>query len=352
MASKESNMSLKRISQLAAAFALSTGSLGLAQAQEVVLKLHHFLPPQATIQALVFNPWCEKIGKESGGKIKCQIYPAMQLGGTPPQLFDQARDGVADIIWTVPTYQAGRFIKSEVFELPFMAKSSEVGSPALWEYIQKNSLDEFKGVKLLAAHLHDGALLHFANKQVRNLEELKGEKLRGPTRIAAKMLTALGATPVQMPLPQVPESVSKGVIDGAMVPWEGVPPIKLQEITKYHLDTAPGVPKMSNTIFVIAMNQAKYDSLPPDLKKVIDANSGLEWSKQIGRIFDGTTEPAKKLAAAAGGVFDTLSAAEYARWQKTTEGVEKEWIKDVGAKGGNGSALLEDAKALIKKNGG
>src|SRR5215831_13537292 len=340
MASKESNMSFKRISQLAAAFALSAGGLGLAQAQEVVLKLHHFLPPQATIQALVFNPWCEKVGKESGGKIKCQIYPAMQLGGTPPQLFDQARDGVADIIWTVPTYQAGRFIKSEVFELPFMARSSEVGSPALWEYIQKNSLDEFKGVKLLAAHLHDGALLHFSNKQVRNLEELKGEKLRGPTRIAAKMLTALGATPVQMPLPQVPESVSKGVIDGAMVPWEGVPPIKLQEITKYHLDTAPGVPKMSNTIFVIAMNQAKYDSLPPDLKKVIDANSGLEWSKQIGKIFDGTTEPARKLAAAAGNVFDTLSPQEYARWQAATAGVEKEWIGEVGAKGANGQALL------------
>jgi TRAP-type C4-dicarboxylate transport system substrate-binding protein len=335
---------------------VAVGSLALAAggatAQEVVLKIHHFLPPQATIQALVFNPWCEKIGKESGGRIKCQIYPAMQLGGTPPQLFDQARDGVADIIWTVATYQAGRFVKSEVFELPFMAKSAEAGSPALWEYIQKNSQDEFKGVKLLAAHLHDGALLHFANKRVTTLEELKGQKVRGPTRIASKYLTALGATPVQMPLPQVPESISKSVIDGAMVPWEGVPPIKLQEITKYHLDNAPGAPKMSNTIFVIAMNQAKYDSLPPDLKKVIDANSGLEFSRQIGKTFDATTEPAKKLARDNNGVFDTLSAAEYQRWEKAGDGVTKEWITDVGAKGANGQQLLDDAKALIKKNGG
>ena len=75
-----------------------------------------------------------------------------------------------------------------------------------------------------------------------------------------------------------------------MVPWEVAPALKLQEVTKYHLDTAAGVPKMSNSIFVIAMNQAKYDSLPPDLKKVIDANTGLEWSKQIGKIYDGTTE--------------------------------------------------------------
>ena len=86
----------------------------------------------------------------------------MQLGGTPPQLFDQAKDGVADIVWTLPTYQAGRFLKSEVFELPFMAKNAETGSPALWEYVQKNSLDEFKGVKVLALHVHDGvaAALH------------------------------------------------------------------------------------------------------------------------------------------------------------------------------------------------
>ena len=201
-------------------------------------------------------------------------------------------------MWTLPTYQAGRFIKSEVFELPFMAKSAESGSPALWEYVQKNALDEFRGVKILALHVHDGSLLHFTNKQVTNLDELKGLKVRAPTRIGTKFLTAIGAVPVQMPVPQVTESLSKGVIDGAMVPWEVAPALKLQEVTKYHLDTAPGVPKMSNSIFVIAMNPAKYDSLPPDLKKVIDANTGLEWSKQIGKIFDGTTATAQEARGA------------------------------------------------------
>jgi TRAP-type C4-dicarboxylate transport system substrate-binding protein len=323
-----------------------------ALSQEVVLKVHHFLPPQATIQAKFFNPWCDKINKESGGRLKCQIYPAMQLGGTPPQLFDQARDGVADIIWTIPTYQAGRFIKSEVFELPFMAKNAEAGSPALWEYVQKNSLDEFKGTKLIATHLHDGSLLHFANKRVTNLDELKGQKVRAPTRIGSKFLASLGATPVQMPVPQVPESVAKGVIDGAAVPWEIVPTIKLHEIAKYHLDNAPNAPKMSNSIFVVAMNQAKYDSLPPDLKKVIDANSGIETSKMIGQAFDATTEPAKKLAREAGGTLDTLSPAEYEKWQKATEGVAKDWMQEAGAKGANGQQLLDDAKAMIKKNGG
>jgi TRAP-type C4-dicarboxylate transport system substrate-binding protein len=340
---------MKRMLTVAATALLAAGA---ADAQDVTLRIHHFLPPQATIQAQVFVPWCDKIGKESGGRLKCQIYPAMQLGGTPPQLFDQARDGVADIVWTLPTYQAGRFPKSEVFELPFMARSAETGSPAFWDYVQKNAQDEFKGVKLLAVHLHDGSLLHFSQKRVTNLDELKGLKVRAPTRIGTRFLTALSAVPVQMPVPQVTESISKGVIDGAMVPWEVAPALKLQEVTKYHLDNAPGNPKMSNSIFVIAMNPAKYDSLPPDLKKVIDANSGIELSRQIGKAFDGTTEGARKLAADQKGVFDVLSAAEYDRWLKATEPVIREWITEVSAKGANGQALYDDAKALLKKYGG
>ncbi len=332
--------------------AVATLVAGAADAQEVTLRIHHFLPPQGTIQAQVFVPWCEKIGKESGGRLKCQIYPAMQLGGTPPQLFDQARDGVADIVWTLPTYQAGRFPKAEVFELPFMAKSAETGSPAFWDFVQKNAQDEFKGVKVLALHLHDGSLLHFSQKRVTNLDELKGLKVRAPTRIGTKFLTSLGATPVQMPVPQVTESISKGVIDGAMVPWEVAPALKLQEVTKYHLDNAPDKPKMSNSIFVIAMNQAKYDSLPAELQKVIDANSGIEFSRQIGKVFDSTTATGRKLAAEQKGVFDELSPAEYDRWQKATEPVVKEWITEVSAKGANGQALLDDARALIKKYGG
>jgi TRAP-type C4-dicarboxylate transport system substrate-binding protein len=340
-----------RIVPIAVAVVAALAS-GAALAQEVTLRIHHFLPPRGTIQAQVFEPWCEKLGKESGGRLKCQIYPSMQLGGTPPQLFDQARDGVADIIWTIPTYQAGRFQKAEVFELPFMARNAESGSPALWEYIQKNAADEFKGVRLLAAHVHDGSLLHFTGKRVQSMDDLKGLKVRAPTRIGTKFLTAIGATPIQMPVPQVTESLSKGVIDGAMIPWEVAPALKLQEVAKYHLDTAAGAPKTSNSIFVIAMNPAKYDALPPDLKKVLDANSGLELSKHIGKVFDGTTENGKKLAREANGVFDTLSAAEYDRWVKATEPVAREWIGEVNAKGGNGQALFDEAKALLKKYGG
>jgi TRAP-type C4-dicarboxylate transport system substrate-binding protein len=333
---------------IAAAFTIGPG----AAAQEVVLKVEHFLGPNSTAQQQLLGPWCEKIGKESAGRLKCQIYPAMQLGGTPPQLFDQARDGVVDVVWTIPTYQAGRFVKSEVFELPYLIKTAETGSPALWEYIQKNSLDEFKGTRLILTHVHDGAQFHFTTKDVKSLEDLKGLKVRAPTRISTKVLAALGAVPVQMPVPQVPEAMSKGVVDGASLPWEVVPALKIDEIAKTHTESATGQPTMSNTIFVVAMNQAKYDSLPPDLRKVIDANSGLAASQWAGKIWDSTIAPARKSALEHKATINVLTPAEYDRWRKATEGVEKDWIGEANAKGANGAALLEDAKALIKKNGG
>jgi TRAP-type C4-dicarboxylate transport system substrate-binding protein len=335
---------------IAVAALASLASLGAAQAQQVVLKVHHFLPSTSNAQVTLIQPWCDKIAKESNDRLKCQIYPAMQLGGTPPQLFDQVRDGVADIVWTIPTYSAGRFTKSEVFELPFLVPSAKVGSQALWTYVQKNALDEFKGTHLIFLHVHDGAVLHTNGKPVKTMEDLKGLKLRGATRINARVLTALGATPVQMPLPAVPEAITKGVIDGAVVPWEGVPAIKLQEICNYHLEVPAGMPRFANTIFAFAMNQAKYDSLPPELKKVIDANSGLKPSADAGeKAFDAVVDKHRKLARDRGNTFATLSKAEVQRWAKASEPVEAEWIKEAGAKGADGAKLLEEARALIKQ---
>lgn len=199
-------------------------------------------------------------------------------------------------------------------------------------------------------HVHDGALFHFTSKQPKTLEDLKGLKIRAATRSNSRMLAALGATPVQMPLPQVPESLSKGVVDGAAVPWEGTPSIKLAEVAKYHLDVPVGVPRISNTIFLFGMNQAKYDALPPDLKKVIDANSGLATSAWAGETgFDAVLETYKKVAKDSGGIFYNLPDAEYQRWVKATDQVDDEWVKEAAAKGADGRKLLDEARALVKQ---
>ncbi|MCM2357886.1 MAG: TRAP transporter substrate-binding protein [Geobacteraceae bacterium] len=327
---------------------LGTG-VAFAASDVVTLKLAHFWPSSSHFNKDIVVPWCDKIARESGGRLKCQIFPSMQLGGTPAQLFDQVRDGVADLAWTLPSYQAGRFTKSEVFELPFMAKHPETASQAMWDYIQKNALDEYKGVKLIATHLHDGAHLHFGSKSVKTLEDLKGLRIRATSRVDSKTLAALGAVPVQMPMPAVPEAIAKSVVDGTSLPWEISTAYKIQEICKSHTETPPNQPKRANAIFVLAMNPAKYNKLPADLKKVIDQNSGRETSRWVGKVWDSGTAPARKIAADRHNIINVLSDAEYKRWVNVTQSIDDEWIKEVGAKGGDGNALLKDAKALLLK---
>ncbi len=316
------------------------------QAQEIILKVHHPLPPSSTAHVKVLEPWCGKLTAESKGRIKCQIYPSMQLGGSVPQLYDQVKDGVVDVIWTVAGYSAGRFPLVEVFELPFFMNNAESASKALWDYVQLYDADEFKDVHPIAFHLHGGGVFHMIKKPIVHRADLKGMKVRAPTRQTTKMLAALGATPVGMPVPQVPEALQKGVIDGTILPYEVMPALKVDELTKYHSGPDDSQPLIYNSVFIIAMNKAKYESLPPDLKKVIDANSGIGLSGQIGRLFAEVEVANKKKI---GGVTNVIANEEIEEWKKVVQPVTDGWVQDATAKGVDGKALLKAAHDLIAK---
>ncbi len=331
---------------LAACGIFATAALP-AQAQEVTLKLHFHLPITSFASTLFIQPWCEKIARESANRMKCQIYPSMQLGGTPPQLFDQVRDGVADVVWTLPGYTAGRFPSLEAFELPFMMQNPEATSRALWDYVQLHGQSEFKDVKPLAFHVHGDGVFHMAAKPIRTMADLRGLKLRAPTRQTNKFIAMLGATPVSMPVPQVGDALAKGVIDGAVVPYEVVPSVKLQELAKFHSETDPAEPAFYTSTFVFAMNKAKYEALPADLKKVIDNNSGQALSGQIGKAFLQADLEGKKLTAR--NTTNVIPAAELAHWKLLGNKLSADWAKEMDGKGLNGTKLLEDAKALIAK---
>ena len=320
-----------------------------ALAQEITLKVHHFWPSTAMGPSTLLAPWCEGIGKDSGGRIKCQIYPSMQLGGTPPQLIDQVKDGVVDIVWTLPGYTAGRFPLMEVFELPFMTNSAESASRAAWDYFVQSAQKEFPGIKALAIHAHDEGYVHTAKTQVRTLADFKGLRMRAPTRQTNRMLSALGATPVAMPLPALPEALSKGVVDGFMLPWEVIPSLKAHELVKYHSETDPQARSLYTAVFLLAMNQARYDALPPDLRKVIDDNSGAALSGTFGKAWDASAPAARRLAVERGNVIYTIPSTELVNWQKATAALSDDWVREVIAKGNDGKALLQAAKDLIRK---
>ena len=314
-----------------------------AQAQ-VTLKLHHFLPPVANGHAKMLAPWAKMVEQDSGGKIKIDIFPSMQLGGTPPQLYDQARDGVVDIVWTLPGSTAGRFPSTEVFELPFVgARRGIVNAKASQEYADANLAKETDDIKLLSYWSHDHGLIH-ATKEVKTMDDLKGLKLRSPTRLAGEALKALGATAIPMPIPQVPESLAQKVIDGCVVPWEVVPAIKLHELVKYHTEI-PGSPTLYTASFFLAMNKAKHDALPAELKKVLDANSGMTFAEMAGKMWDDAGAAVLEMVKARGNTITTLAEGEKTKWQKTTEPVVDTWVKQAK----NGDKLLESARALLTK---
>jgi TRAP-type C4-dicarboxylate transport system substrate-binding protein len=244
-------------------------------------------------------------------------------------------------------YTPGRFPKSEVFELPFSSGKAEPASKAFQEYVQKNAMDEFKDVKLICVHVHGPGLIH-SKDPVTKLEDLRGMKVRGGSRVINIMLEQLGATPVGMPVPAVGEGLSKGVISATTIPWEVVPALKVQQIVKNHTGFSGNTGLYTQT-FAVAMNKGAYDKLPPDLKKVIDANSGQVAAAVFGRAMDDGDAAGLALARKGGNNIITLDAAETQRWQRAAAGTRAAWYKEVSDKGLDGQKLAAEAEALIAK---
>jgi len=344
-------MSLRHRPSLAALllFAAAATLLGWnAAAQTITLRVHHFLPAASTAHQKLIKPWCDRIEDESRKRLRCQIYPGMQLGGRPPDLIEQVRTGAVDVIWTLPGYTPGRFPIMEVFELPFMSKSAEATSRAAWDYYLRHGTEEFKDYKPLAFHVHDDGFIHTRTKMVRTLADIRGLRIRAGTRLISRLVELLGATAVPMPVTAITGALAKGTIDGTTVPWEVVPAIKLQEFTRYHTETDPLVPALYTAMFVFAMNKAKYESLPTDLKAVIDRNSGRELSTQIGRIFDDASEPARTVALSeAGSEVYTVPYQEMVRWERASVPLYSEWVAEMNKRGLQGQDLLSDAQALV-----
>ncbi|WP_425092857.1 TRAP transporter substrate-binding protein [Tropicimonas sp. S265A] len=319
-----------------------------AVAQDVTLRFQHFVSPLSANPTHFMEPWARKIEADSDGRIKVELYPFMQLGGKAPNMYDLIRDGAVDGGWVIPGYQPGRFPEAEAMELPFVTtKSGEDASKAAWVYTQKHLMDDFSDVKVIAAHMHGPGLVHKKGPAISTLSDFNGLKLRGPSRPATLLLERLGATPVGMAVPAFPEALSRGVVDGGVITWEMSPSLKLDELTDSHTDVA-GDKSLYNLFFLWAMNKAKYDSLPDDLKAVIDANSGFYASAWAGRAHDTGDTDGKQAMADADNEIATMSPELTAEIEALGAEVTAAWIEEVTSKGLDGAALVSDARAAVQ----
>jgi TRAP-type transport system periplasmic protein len=323
--------------------------LRYARAAEVTLKLSHMLPPVSLAHRRMFQPWAEKVKKESGGRIDVQIFPAMSLGGKPPDLVDQMRDGIADFAWALPAYQAGRFPVLETWTLPFLITNAEQTAQAIDEYMRSHGKEEWAFCQPLAWWCHGPGLVMTKGRKVENMGDLKGLRIRGGNQLIVQALSLLGANAQFYPVPEVPMQLSKGTSEGVVLPYEIVPAFKLHELLDHFAEMESGGRHFYTFPFVFAMNRRKYESLPDDLRKVIDANSGPALSRQFGADFDYGDRVGRGLCEKAGARFTTIPKAEVERWRKTVEPLSQKMAETLNRRNLDGKKLIAAADALLDK---
>lgn len=344
-------MSQNIVPRLALSLLLVAGALiaplGDVLAQEIKLKFSHLVPPSHIQHANVIVPWVEEVKRRTNGRVEMTIFPGASLC-KPAQQYECAKSGIADIAWAVTGWTPGRFMLTSVLELPFIQKTSVVGNQMmadLWEKYLKKDYDDVHPLYLfLAPAVH----VHTAAKPVRTLEDLKGLKIRVTNAVQGDALGMLGGTQIGMPAPQIYEAMSQRILDGFTLTYEALLPFRLLEVSRYHTEVS-----LSAAVFAVFMNKAKYESLPPDVRKVLDETTSPAsgYWRRVGEIWDRGEVAARKAVVDRKSEIYVLPREERRRWRDAVRALDEKWAAGLEAKGLPGKALLAEARALTVKYG-
>lgn len=318
-------------------------------AQEFQFSIHHFLSPKAPAQTVLLEPWVESIEAASNGRIKFEIFPSMTLGGAPPELYSQVRDGVADLVWTLPGYTPGVFPRLEVFELPGVHRGNATNTNLAIQDMMAGLMADLEDVHPILVHVHAGNALHLASGDVENVADFEGLKVRSPSRSGAWLLEELKAEPVGMPVPALPQALSRNTVDAGLVPYEIAIPLGLADLTEASVELHDGQ-RFGTSTFLFAMNKNAYNSLPEDLRQIIDDHSGMALAAEIGTAWDNIEPVGIRLAKEAGNRVTSLSAENSAQFNPVFDAVATRWVEETAASGFDGPALLAAASAAVAKH--
>jgi TRAP-type C4-dicarboxylate transport system substrate-binding protein len=334
---------MRRLSLAVVALFLACAVPAAAQDKPIELKFSSWVSAVHGHHTGVMVPWAKMIEEKSKGRLKITIYPGSTLGKAVDH-YDMVKDGVADMGFTTPGYTPGRFPLIAATELPVLFKSSRGGSLAVMSVFDKYLKNEFKDVKVLWFWVHPPGHFHLAKKQVKVLEDLQGLKIRAATPMLTTMVKTLGGVPVSIPAPDTYTALERGTVDGTIFPWEAISSFKLADVLKHHASVSLYVAPL----FTL-MNQKKYDSLPADLRKIIDEHSGAWGAEFTGKVWDQNELVGIEAIKKAGGTIYQVPAEERARWAAKLKPMEDDWVKSVEAKGLPGRQLLNDLREAIKK---
>jgi TRAP-type C4-dicarboxylate transport system substrate-binding protein len=326
---------LARVFVAAFAAALLSGSVSWAQE----LRLSTFVPPVHVIYREILVPWANEVSKATGGEVKVTLYPSMQLGGKAPELFRQAVDGVADIVFTLPGYTSPAFPRTQMIELPGLKPDGVAATNMMWDLLDPYLLPEYEGVKVIALWGAEDAGLMSRGAAIRSLADLKGKRMRAPSAAQAKQLEVMGAVPIAMPITEVYQSLERGVVDGAMLPFSTIPDFRLGEVAKGY--TIAG-PLFGRSSYLVAMNKKKYDSLSPKARAAIDRLSGRALSLEATKVYLARSNQGVESVKGKAEIVE-LSAEERKRISAVLRPIIADWIKENEAKGIPARDMLKKA---------
>ncbi|OGA12625.1 MAG: hypothetical protein A3H32_06465 [Betaproteobacteria bacterium RIFCSPLOWO2_02_FULL_63_19] len=314
-------------------FFWSTATLALGFSAPSVaveeLRLSTFVPPVHIIYREIIVPWGKELEKATNGQVKLTLYPSMQLGGKPPELFRQAVDGFADLVFTLPGYTSPAFPRTGIIELPGLKDNGYAATDMMWDLLDPYLLPEYAGTKVIALWGAEDAGLMSRSKAFRSMDELKGLRIRAPSAAQAKQVQYMGAVPIAAPITQVYPGLERGTMDGAMVPFTTILDFRLGEVAKGYTISGP---IFGRSVFLIAMNKKRFDSLPGSARAAIDRLSGRELSRKATDVY---IKRAVQAVASVRGKADMVefSKKEQERITARLRPIIDEWIKESEAKG-------------------
>jgi TRAP-type C4-dicarboxylate transport system substrate-binding protein len=322
---------------LALALALTACFVTAPASAQVVLTASSWLPPTHALTETQ-KEWCALLEQKTSGKVKCNLLP--RGVAAPPATFDAVRNGLADISFTVHGYTPGRFVTTQMAEFPFLGNNSEPVSVAFQRVYAKTPAmaEEHKGVKVITVFTHGPGMVFNTKRPITKAEELLGLKWRVGGGMVNEISKSLGMNVTLKPAPESYELLSTGVMDGTLFPAESVESFKIDKVIKYGT-TFPG--GLYNTSFVFMMNQAKYDSLAPDVKKAVDEMSGEFAARMFGKAWDKVDRRGLAFMQANGVQLSKADAAFVKAVTEKTDPLVDGWAKAAEAKG-----MKEPRKAL------
>jgi len=342
---------MKHFGHLATAILAVLMSFSLAASAEThTFTLHHFLSAKAPAHTQMLEPWARQVEANANGKVKIELFPSMSLGGRPPELISQAMDGVVDIVWTVNGYTPGLFPRTEVFELPNVyLNDPRAANLAMHDMFESDLAAEYQNVEVMFLHVHAGQGIQMRDKLVRTPADFEGLRMRIPTRTGSWIIEALGAEPVQMPVPELPTALQQGNVDGAFIPWEIIAPLQIQAQTQYQIEGVD-MARFGTTTFQVSMNKSRWDGLPADVQQAFRDASSRDWWGRVGDIWRASDDFGIKLAVEAGNEHVVLSAAETDALYAELDPVIARWVDEVSAIGIDGTSLVNKARERIDAN--